>query len=40
MAPCTNKVDNEETVNIPWNKEESVFLYLKSYDTPGIAVIS
>ena len=29
MAPCTNKEDNEETVNIPWNKEESVSLKFK-----------
>jgi hypothetical protein len=36
MAPCTNKVDHEETVNIPWIKEDS--LKLKSYDTPGIVV--
>ena len=38
MAPCTNKVDHEETVNIPWKKEESFSLKLKSYDTPGIVV--
>ena len=37
MAPCTNKVDHEETVNIPWKKEESFSLKLKSYDTLGIA---
>ncbi len=34
MTPCTNKVDHEETVNIPWKKEESFSLKLKSYDTP------
>ena len=38
MTPCTNKVDHEETVNIPWKKEESFSLKLKSYDTPGIVV--
>ncbi len=38
MAPCTNKVDHEETVNILWKKEESFSFKLKSYDTPGIVV--
>jgi hypothetical protein len=38
MAPCTNKVDHKETINIPWIKEESFSLKLKSYDTPGIVV--
>ena len=38
MAPCTNKVDHEETVNIPWKKEESFSLKLKSYDTHCIVV--
>ncbi len=38
MTSCTNKVDNEATVNILWNKEESVSLKLKSNDTPGIVV--
>ncbi len=37
MAPCTNKVDHEETVNIPWKKEKSVSLKLKSNDTCSIA---
>ena len=38
MASCTNKVDNEETVNIPISKEESLSLKLKSHVTSGIAV--
>jgi len=29
MASCTNKEDHEETLNIPWNKEESVSLKFK-----------
>ena len=37
LTSCTNKVANEETVNIPWNKEESVSLKLKSNDTCRIA---
>jgi hypothetical protein len=37
MASCENKVDNEETVNIPISKEESVSLKLKSNDTRSIA---
>ena len=38
MASCENKVDHEETLNIPWKKEESFSFKLKSYDTPGIVV--
>ncbi len=38
IAPWTNKVDHEEFVNIPWKKEESFSLKLKSNDSPGIVV--
>jgi hypothetical protein len=38
MASCENKVDHEETLNIPWKKEESFSFKLKSNDTPGIVV--
>jgi len=37
MTSCTNKVDHEETVNILWNKEESLSLKFKSNDKRSIA---
>ena len=38
MTSCENKVDHEETVNIPISKEESLSLKLKSNVTSDIAV--